>query len=507
MYSLPIAFLPYEDEWVYSWFQRLAEANGMTLEMFKCFIYKKDKISRTNNWRLKGLFWLKDEWADLVPLKDILLKHSVFLGDVLSKDIASVCRQMFSLLYDRDLPLYDAPPISKKLRYRICPECIKEDQKAGKDIYVKTWHSYSDVTVCCKHKCGLIETVSYPFDDQKGKRFPYSEKALEKAEKLYRVFCSPEDADYNIRKYDDSDEVEVMKEYPLFTEYRCKKCKTTFLMPPYLISRGRGCPVCELSMDVPERMMRMNPGYGFTREIKSFGDKNCIYHKGCGHVYLKSAWNFLWDNKRWDCDCKNHSKQRKCMSKKELQEKLRLDDYDILDYKYNNRSYLLKLKCRICGSVFERPFYYDNLNSTICPKCREKKKEDKVHAFDQRIYELTGGEYVRVSDYVNEGVPIKIMHRKCQNIIMCMPGGFLRKGYRCSCEKTILTKELMEEVFSVFVQNFDILDYDKKTRIYTIRFKNGEIKRLHKGLVYQEATCKCKPEYFDREKEPWNFHK
>lgn len=57
----------------------------------------------------------------------------------------------------------------------------------------------------------------------------------------------------------------------------------------------------------------------------------------------------------------------------------------------------------------------------------------------------------------------------------------------------------MAELFSVIVQYFEIFDYGRKLRSYTIRFNDGNIKTIHKGMVYQEATCKCEPEYFDRE--------
>lgn len=41
----------------------------------------------------------------------------------------------------------------------------------------------------------------------------------------------------------------------------------------------------------------------------------------------------------------------------------------------------------------------------------------------------------------------------------------------------------MAELFSVILQYFEIFDYGRKLRSYTIRFNDGNIKTIHKGMV------------------------
>lgn len=124
---------------------------------------------------------------------------------------------------------------------------------------------------------------------------------------------------------------------------------------------------------------------------------------------------------------------------------------------------------------------------------------------NQIVRELTGDAYKRESPYINQNHPVAIRHKKCQSTFQCTPKQFIGRGIRCKCEKPKLKEEVMKELLSMFVQNFEIIDIDKRGK-YTIQFKDGEVKRIHKGKIYQDATCMCPPEFFDRIKEPWGVH-
>lgn len=124
---------------------------------------------------------------------------------------------------------------------------------------------------------------------------------------------------------------------------------------------------------------------------------------------------------------------------------------------------------------------------------------------NQRVRELTGDAYKRESTDINQDLPVTIRHKKCQSTFQCSPIQFIHEGVRCKCEKPRLKEEVMKELLSVFVQNFEIIDIDKRGR-YIIRFKDGEVRSIYRGKIYQDATCICPPEFFDRIKEPWGLH-
>lgn len=109
-----------------------------------------------------------------------------------------------------------------------------------------------------------------------------------------------------------------------------------------------------------------------------------------------------------------------------------IDDYDIMS-KYIKGDCKIKFKHKLCNHEFYMipgNFY---LKKQKCPNCF---KGSKINSYSEEyirleIRRLTEDEYVLVGKYINSGTKIKILHRKCNNMINITWNDF-KSGYRCA---------------------------------------------------------------------------
>ncbi len=510
---VPVYFQPYEDELLYSWICRLAKANGLTLFRFRHYYLGERNLVQNDSEIFSGMFWKGKRWPDFPDMKDILFKHTGYWAERVLRKEYRVARDIHQLLYDRGDTLYDIPGRRQRAFLRVCPECLKEDRQKGRDFYFKTWHSFENVKVCCRHGCALFELKEFPgrmtID---AKKLEPEDNALEIAKAMYNLYQNPFSVDPEIEKIFckkkfhmtedmDTDQLILIHDYKGLCEVECKVCGTRFFITPYATKAGRDCPVCELKQDIPKKMLAKVPGYELVKDIRSLTEGDCIRHVDCGQIRRKmSISRLVWNGSRCHCE--------QLMTKEKMYKKYSLDGFEILDFwKNENNEWVVRLMHKECGYIFETRIYtWSKIN---CPGCNPlteskstiSKRQNYQKRFDKRIKELTGDEYIRVGEYRNASEPVDMLHRKCGGIFPCSPMHFYM-GQRCRCDSEQITQEQVEEYLRSFEQSFTILKKSRKLDgRYHIRFNDtGKVVKLTPRQIRQEATCLCEPEYFKRDK-------
>lgn len=110
-------------------------------------------------------------------------------------------------------------------------------------------------------------------------------------------------------------------------------------------------------------------------------------------------------------------------------------DCELLSTEYVNAHEKLKFKCR-CGEVFETPFSkFKFRKKNQCNDCGYKSMSEKLKKkpkdFMVEFENVSQGEYVLKSQYINNRKKIKIIHSICGEVIFISPDHFLR-GVGCS---------------------------------------------------------------------------
>lgn len=512
---IPVYFSPYNDELLYSWLSRLAEANGSSLSNFRKYYFNDINKANDTSSRFYGMFWKSRMYETFPSIKDILLKHSEYWADRIIYDEPVIAQMIFHLLYNKDEPLYDISIKNEctETHLRICPECLKEDIANGKDFHFKTWHAFKDVKMCYKHKCALYELDNFPQGNEvNGEKLVIEQNSYDIAKKFYDTYKNPyQTINVATKELNEKDattikgvyhEFEVINDYGGLLELRCKECGCIFIETLHAIKSGRDCPICELQQNIPEKMLATTPDFVLTKNISSLRDTHCIKHAACGRPKKsESVFSIAWDKK--ECICTN--------LRNKLTRKFADVGFTILDiednFELNRNRYLsnVKLLHNVCGTIFEKTINNYKVELPGCPLCSPPKKEIKIDnktRFDLKLEKYTDGEYIRIGEYVNARTPIELLHQKCGKITSFLPMSFFQ-GHFCNCDSTILSKEDVNNYLLGFEQNFTVLEKPSiKSKYYKILFNDtGKTISITSRMIKNEATKSGQPLFFKRKEE------
>ena len=151
----------YSDETVYSYLSRSLCRSGYAFHMgFVREIFKNPNEYVNYNY----INILKDEYKNVlekhISFKDLLLNHTLFKYYVrfLNKEKRV---KAFELAMNSDVNLYKFLTFTynkKENHLRYCPMCVKEDREKYGECYFHIEHMFSEVGVCYKHCCRLVDT-------------------------------------------------------------------------------------------------------------------------------------------------------------------------------------------------------------------------------------------------------------------------------------------------------------------------------------------------------------
>lgn len=514
---LPIYFPPYEDELMDSWILRLAEHNEMEMrEFYNLYLANRDTnhIPRL----LNGLYWKLLPWEEHPDIREILLKHSIILGERFLYDECYTAKHVFGYFYNRGDPFYDSTIRLPKPYLRICPECQKEDVQQGKELYFRTWHAFENVRVCRKHGCPLIEVRKETDGTFSGKVLEPEENSKLVADIMYEIYARPEAMDDKFfqmlgkkpvtwKETKVPPGIRILEEHGVALLAECGTCHTQFWTTAHLLWVGRDCPVCEIQEDIPQKMISALPDYEFTKKFTSWDEPNCVRHRVCGEVLGSTAGAVLWAGRR--CQCKRFVTGEKLIKKHKLY------DFELLSFRKGKKRYIAELRHKKCGQEFET-ILNDKGRPIVCPFCdgsgfklaMVKRQQDKALEFDNKMSALVGKEYRRIGSYHNHRTKTMIYHETCKASFEMTPKMFI-EGWRCpECfPSELVLKENIEKIIAMFDGKYQIIKYPE---VHDYRFfiedtETGEVMKITSRMIIQDLICIGKPKYLRRRERKMSY--
>ena len=240
------------------------------------------------------------------------------------------------------------------------------------------------------------------------------------------------------------------EEYSLIGEYvnmstklqmRHNKCGYEWLVYPYSLSTGTGCPKCAEKYKITTEIFSRKVNELTESEaelISEFIDYNTkveIKYKTCGHTRLVSAASFYETTNCTEC---SRIKRSESLKKGSEEYKKEIDDLYpnqfllLSEYKGSNEK--IKVKHLQCGHEWE-PFAPSLLSKGSCPNCSLIKRANDLRISDEefikRVSLLGQGEYETLESYKTMMEKILFKHKSCGHEWMLKPHDFIVCGVRC----------------------------------------------------------------------------
>lgn len=219
-----------------------------------------------------------------------------------------------------------------------------------------------------------------------------------------------------------------------------------------------------------------------------------IFHNTCQREFLSSPDNFL-NNKRRCPHCFRRFKKTQEQFVQEIHN-LVGDEYTILS-QYINTNTHVKIKHNTCGYVYlVKPGNF--LTGYRCPIHQHDTTRKTHEQFIQEVFDLVGDEYTVKEKYISSGKKIKLLHKKCGNIIHISPQHFLHNRRCVICfrerQRKIIRKsqeDFKKEVFDLVGDEYTVLGkYEKYNKKIEIRHnKCGRKYTITPQLLFSKKGC------------------
>lgn len=105
------------------------------------------------------------------------------------------------------------------------------------------------------------------------------------------------------------------------------------------------------------------------------------------------------------------------------------NEYEILDNEYINNKQPLNILHKKCNKIFQKDYVHFFNREQGCPYCNPRLNIN-TKSFSKYVSEITNGEYILISEYINNKTHVEILHKTCNNSYKVSPSNF-KQGYRC----------------------------------------------------------------------------
>jgi len=387
---------PYDDEMLYSWFERNAFANGYN----SVAMMLRDLAPGTQYKVTTAISFLPTmfHFLEVANWAEMYVKHTEF--PFVAPFLMSY-RQIAILNSAFGIDSFNTNSFVK--RVRICPECQKEKQ------YVRVWHNLPGVKVCHKHECSLVEVKHFFEFPEKFKEKPADPEDVAFAEFCHDLHSRHLNCDvsyinrllggsstYSLKTQHDyivllmslyqsvdripeppheeftimSDEYQIINQYGLVAEFVHLTCNTHFCTTLKGFSYNFRCPECAKSLTEAERFegyveAMTDSNYRLIDPYKGHSKNVRILHKECGVSTSYRPISFLQGSR---CKCEN------CRTMETLLPFFSENYPDFTPIAY--RDSILTLRHNSCGNTFNVS-WKDWVRRSTCRICDPVKRLDE----------------------------------------------------------------------------------------------------------------------------------
>lgn len=451
---------PFEDEFLYSWYYRLADMNGHTVDYFlkslgygSYYYYDRNDFSKFYKMLPEG--FRKEN--NIVELFNRLYIFNLYaLSMSFEKQAQYVCT------FGADHDFFDSIKVLIKT-FKVCPECLAEEKSNSifETRYLHRSHQVYGVTVCHKHGCPLLEI--------KGSK---------------SFFRSP----YYDDIYDESNFIPVEQILPYREAYEYAVAVNKLLKAD-LYSGGK------IAGEVIDRKLKDS---GYKNGIFGTGFIRSLKDSPYGPLVIKL--NGFYESKKAASYAFNHLSGFIVAAL--FAYKGKLDEFmvDLEKAKVGKNCYpvpeglelqnssgvLNSYRCKTCGNIFMQTGWGVN-HGIGCPECDSKNPG----LFAERLIRaVMDDEYEIIGDVKSTKLPVKLLHKKCGNTIEVTPIDFISKRERCYCNKIIDFKEARKRVSEA--KGFELKSYKRKGNIAVISHVGGCGKDFEINLMKFCRSPRCR---------------
>ena len=400
MSFVPIVVEAKPDELLYSWINRLAEANSVHFKLFM------NEYMEMNAIYIGDLYYdVRSEFVSLVEhmnnpchMAKLYDDHSTLRFDLMFlnerpglKVVNNICLRPDALNTTRERNI-------KKIH--VCPECIKADKKRFGFPYLHVSHHLQGVVACHKHNCMLWEFV--------GSR--------------------GHECEYNLEDY--------------------KPITTLLSENPHVSYAKYAAALYESGKNVSLEVLKS----AFVKELN---------HKGYS-LHQEGFERFQEDFDAFECSDLLKKDLRFCFTDYLIKKKtfapedfiplimfLFPDPTDLINEFGDTEPILIDSRCKACG----KPYISHKNRAFTFGLCRNCYKEIPIaDRFNNLVKIIGNGEYEAVESYTANLNRIKFKH-KCGRISSFIPNNFLYAYSKCECE--IHTDEAWLKGYEKLKEYFD----------------------------------------------------
>lgn len=471
---IPVCFKPEADELLYSWLLRLAQANGFCgynaeysftdyymkkiLPQHVCYAnarhldympaletvcsrYKEMKCFPTLETIVSRMTPLY-VWFPLLPWRQQVKRSELLFRDRIG---------IYESLCDRVADIHEL---------KVCPECMKEDQRNRGEAYYHTWHHLPAVSICAKHKIPLMKVRI------KNNEYLNRKEVISTLEPVR--MRAPEQTELKISGF-----MKGMYDEPVNIDWNI----TQLLLLERMEERGYPLikPFGNLVSDMKDA------GYG-----ELLGDKPESKISACLNSKIRSVTvgvcllSFLFeDYEDFQQKTENHGEGWKKNFREEIK------------YSYEFRSpfgQTVLLKCRQCGYEFyTHP--YAILMGSGCPECEKQLLEEQL--LNRRLRFLGDGQYEVITD--GAGKVEGVLHKTCGKIRKINALTAVYEEKECVCGFRLSEEEIQNRIDPT-KSKYTLIQYGNRKTTQNVIIHHKECGRTFKiGLVKFEKApyCRC----------------
>lgn len=466
MTALPVIIERSDDETLYSWIYRLAQANGFTLLRSFVNAYISPNATESEKSRKVLKYDLLEEYESIYKILSIKEdKQKLFLSTSLfpyysifmtaDQQAAIIDEAFFNNSNDNYASVTHTKMTSS---LQLCPDCMKEDKNKYGHFYYHRIHQLSYVSVCAKHGCNLVA---------------YSGKQMHELDDNPKT-SEIEDASHGIA----------------FAKYSAE-----------LLNADLDANAETLKAAILKALTDQYEG-DFKIVLSAFTDFTGEHVKS---NEFKKLWQQIHSQEYLDpgnttqllmflFPTVDNLKRMlpSSIPSAEFKKTLQADNCTMIS-KYRSSIVELQHSCGWIFSINSKEF----VANWICPNCSfeiftvlqpEKLvvSERTEEVFKQEIQDLTGDEYTLVGHYTDMKHTVTIRHNKCGRVQKYKPAAFL-DGARCKYCNQFLNQKQLEQLVKSLSNNEYQITAKRSNNLYTItNIKTGLSKDLSANKILGE---------------------
>ena len=440
---IPICMKPMEDEFLYGWLLRIADANGFSfypdpVYSFTYFYFYKGEVEIKKEGKsvLDQIFNLDEiekRYANIkcFPSVEFIVNNMTVFGTFMpfiSKE--EQAQRAMVMFRERTGSVLDTKSLNRMVEtLHVCPECMKDDSERCGEPYYHTWHQLPAVKMCPVHgrslmkvkgpRKGILNGVELPELEKETLQFPV-EFELKIARFMYDA--------YRGQKYGNIENViDAVRRKMIDLGYSLKEYEK--------LAEDMTITGVSIGVDTGKWIKRF-----FKNKPISLKEKILFF-------------TYIFENyaefERYNRLEESSGREYRAQIEK---------NYDIISSSEN----ILKVRCRSCGYVFHT-LSYAVMCGFGCPECEKQLSAEQC--LQKHLQCLGDGNYTLAGEL--HGSSVKIRHETCGYTISKRLRIIMYGQGVCRCERKLKEEELKKRVDGG-LQRFELVSYKKRGNSYDV---------------------------------------